>query len=361
MLAVPGVAAADGTIRGALPRIGGAVVVWSGGPVADFVASAAVAGCAARTLWYLRSADGSAADRAAFYIPGAPDRVNADWHARIGDPLPAGPLYVQCAAPPAAPSVLASNQVVSLYGYPGIPSMGALGAHDVNGAADEAERRAAQHDTLNGTRGAIAAFQPIAIVAHPVPGAAGDYVGRMSPDVLQPYIDVARARGMLVILDLQLGWADPVTELRRLMPFLVEPFVHVAIDPEYMTRAKGEAPGSAIGGVTAATVDAVQAYLAQLVRTRGLPPKLLVVHQFREDMVEVPAGGRFTDHPEVDVVIDMDGFGPHLGKLSKYRLFALSSYAERAGLKLFLTYDTPLLSPAEVEALETPPGLVIYQ
>jgi hypothetical protein len=77
-------------------------------------------------------------------------------------------------------------------------------------------------------------------------------------------------------------------------------------------------------------------------------------------MVQVPTG-HFADFFTVDVVIDMDGFGPASGKLSKYELFARSSYAERAGLKLFLAWDSPLLTPADILALQEPPDLVIYQ
>jgi hypothetical protein len=238
--------------------------------------------------------------------------------------------------------------------------MGILGALTPEAAADEALRRAAEFNTLNGSRSAVAAFQPIAVVAQASPGASGEYVGQMPADALQQYVDVARARGMLVILDLQIGWADPVAEVARLEPLLALPFVHLALDPEYMTRPKGEPPGQAIGTITAEQVNTAQAQLDAIVRRHHLPPKMLVVHQFREDMVQVPTGS-FDEYASVEVVIDMDGYGAASAKLSKYGLFALSSYAERAGLKLFLEWDTPLLAPTDVLALQKPPDLVIYQ
>jgi hypothetical protein len=65
--------------------------------------------------------------------------------------------------------------------------------------------------------------------------------------------------------------------------------------------------------------------------------------------------------PEVELTIDMDGFGGIEAKLSKYEAYALGSYSERPALKLFFDWDTPLLTPADVLKLRRPPRLVIYQ
>jgi hypothetical protein len=348
-------AGAYGTITGTLPPAGGfGLVVWTGGSIGEFAAAANADGCTPRSSWTAAN-DGTLVG----YISGAPDVVNAPWTAVHGGSgqLPPGAVLVVCAAPA---SVFESAQVLSLYGYPGIPTMGILGALTPEAAADEAFRRAAEFDALNGSRSVVAAFEPIVVVAQASPGASGEYIGRMDDAALQAYIDVARARDMLVILDLQIGWADPVVEVARLERLLALPFVHLALDPEYMTKPKGEAPGQAIGTITAEQVNAAQEQLDVIVRRNHLPPKILVVHQFRDDMVQVPTG-HFAAYASVDVVIDMDGFGPTAGKLSKYETFARSSYAERAGLKLFLAWDSPLLSPGAVLALQDPPDLVIYQ
>jgi hypothetical protein len=86
---------------------------------------------------------------------------------------------------------------------------------------------------------------------------------------------------------------------------------------------------------------------------------VLVIHQFREDMLANPDAIQHV--PGVEVLVDMDGFGPASAKISKYDRFALADYAARSGLKLFFQADTPLLTPAEVDALKPPPNLVIYQ
>ncbi len=260
---------------------------------------------------------------------------------------------------PLPPSVFDGAQVVSFYGYPGIPGMGALGVYDPQRAADEVTRVAEAYDALNGERDVVPALHLIVAIAQATPGADGLYIYHMPPELLRTYVELARERGMLLFLDVQVGWSDPMDEVRRLAGALAEPFVHLALDPEFATRSSGFAPGIVIGSLDAAEVNAVQAYLAELVRARGLPPKLLVLHQFVEPMLVDPE--QYAAYREVELTIDMDGYGTVGGKLHNYQSFALAPYAERAGMKLFYDWDQPLLSPERIQALDRPPDLVIYQ
>ncbi len=266
---------------------------------------------------------------------------------------------VSRAPPPPLRSVFDDAQVVSFYGYPGFPGMGALGAHPPERAADEVLRVAEAYDALNGERGVIPALHLIVAVAQTTPMEDGSYLDRLSEEEIAVYVEVARGRGLLLFLDVQVGWADPLAEVRRLAAALAEPFVHLALDPEFATRASGLAPGIVIGSIDAAEVNAVQDYLAALVRERRLPPKLLVLHQFTDGML--PGAEKYAALPEVEVTIDMDGYGTEWGKLSNYERYALAPYSERPAIKLFYDWDTPLLPPERLLALERPPDLVIYQ
>ncbi|GMU41348.1 MAG: hypothetical protein AMXMBFR23_22140 [Chloroflexota bacterium] len=254
----------------------------------------------------------------------------------------------------ASPSILDRAQVVSLYGYPGIPGMGVLGAYSADGAASEAIRRAAEYAALAGGE-VLPALHLIVAVGQAQPGSDGLYLGRMPSELLDEYVRVTRERGLLLFLDVQIGWSDPLAETKRLAPWLAESHVHLALDPEFATKRKGEPPGVAIGTVTGAEVNQVQAYLAGL----GAGRKILVVHQFRDDMVTAPGDIRATDG--VDLVIDMDGFGPRFQKLWGYDRYALSAYSQYPAIKLFLAWDTPLMPPSEIQGLATPPRIVIYQ
>ena len=297
----------------------------------------------------------------AFAAPSAPEASAppaTDWEYDPFEPLFRIAVPWRWAAPAGA-SIFEDAQVVSFYGYPGVGIMGELGLHSPAGAAEAVARVAAEYDALNGPRDVIPALHLIVAVAQRHPGADGLYLERMKPELIDEYVEAAREADALLFLDVQIGWSDALTEVRLLEDALREPFVHLALDPEFATKALGSRPGLVIGALGAADVNAVQHYLAGLVREDGLPPKVLVLHQFLESMLTGVED--YDDVAEVDVTIDMDGYGAPNVKLTKYRWYASSDYAERAAIKLFYHWDEPLLLPADLLALERPPDLVIYQ
>ncbi len=250
-------------------------------------------------------------------------------------------------------------QIVSVYGYPGICSMGELGCHASPSAVVARARELARDlDAANGDRGVRAAVHLIVAVAQPHPGPDGTYLQRMPRETIDEWVEAARRESVLLFLDVQIGWSDPLREVRRLEPLLREPFVHLALDPEFATRAKALPPGDAIGTMSATQVNEVQAYLGGLVRERSLPPKVLVLHQFKPGMLtDKPL---YADYPEVEVTIDMDGFGTPEAKLSGYDAYARVG-SDRAAFKLFFHWDVPMLTPAQLAALPHPPDYLIYQ
>jgi hypothetical protein len=258
---------------------------------------------------------------------------------------------------PLAPS-FEGARVVSFYGFPGVPVMGVLGEHSARDAAREVTAFAREHAAQGGVE-TVPALHLIVAVAQPQPGPSGHYLARLDPGVIAEYVEAARAEGVLLFLDVQIGWADPLEEARHLERFLVEPFVHLALDPEFATKPQRAAPGSVIGTLRSDDVNRVQRYLAELIRGRDLPPKLLVLHQFMEHMLEAPE--RYEAHSEVVISVDMDGYGGAGAKLSKYDLYAARPSTEHTAIKLFFKWDAPMLTPAELSQLARPPQLVIYQ
>jgi hypothetical protein len=256
-------------------------------------------------------------------------------------------------------SPFAQGQIVSMYGFPGICFMGELGCHDTPaGSVGRARELARAHDAVNGERGVQPALHLIVAVAQPHPGRDGTYLQWMPEEAIHEWVEAARRERVLLFLDVQIGWSDPLREVRRLDAVLREPFVHLALDPEFATREKALPPGDAIGTVSAAQVNAVQAHLAALVREHALPPKVLVLHQFKPGMLTDK--DRYAPYDEVEVTIDMDGFGGPEAKISGYDAYALVG-SDRAAFKLFFHWDTPLLTPAQLQALPHPPDYVIYQ
>ncbi len=261
--------------------------------------------------------------------------------------------------PPTRRSVLEDAQVVSFYGHPNVPVMGVLGHGSPAEVADEIAVWAARYDALNGPLAVIPAYHLITGVAQANPTADGTWLYRLPRSGIAPYVEAARERGMLLFLDVQIGWSDPLREVQLLEEFLREPFVHMALDPEFATEPSGLRPGLTIGGINAAQINAVQHYLADLAREEGIPPKILMVHQFAARMIVDRADIQSVD--DVELSIDMDGFGGIGIKLRHYDWYALTAPSERPAFKIFFDQDTPVMTPEQVQAMHRRPDLIMYQ
>ena len=250
-------------------------------------------------------------------------------------------------------------QVVAFYGHPGVPAMGVLGHGTPAEVAERVAGWAERYDRLNGPRGAIGAYHLIAGVAQANPTSDGLWLYRLSHDRIATYVEAAREHGMLLFLDTQIGWSDPLAEVKLLESFLREPFVHIALDPEFATEPLGVRPGRAIGGITGEQVNDVLGYLSALVAQEGLPTKIVMVHQFTGRMLH--DRDAITRHSGVELSIDMDGIGSPQAKLNGYKLFAISEPSQRPAFKLFFNQDRPVITPEEVQAMDRVPDLIIYQ
>jgi hypothetical protein len=251
------------------------------------------------------------------------------------------------------------TSVVALYGFPGVPVMGALGEGSPEEMAARVEALAKDHQrAAHGTK-VVGALHLIVGVAEVAPGSDGTYLDRLDHAVIERDLAATRERDLLLFLDVQIGWADPLTEVQKLERFLKDPDVQLALDPEFATKGYNAVPGKVIGTLNADDVNRVQHYLAELVRKEGIPPKMLVLHQFMDSMLADTQS--YEPLPEVEITVDMDGYGSAGAKLDHYEEFALAPYAERPAIKLFYRWDVPVMTAEELYSLATPPGLVVYQ
>ena len=184
----------------------------------------------------------------------------------------------------------------------------------------------------------------------------------MTDSLVEMVAGWAAQRNALLILDAQVGKSTVQEELPRLIPFLKRPNVHLAIDPEFSMKT-GNVPGTKIGTMSADDVNYAVSLLKGLVQQYNLPPKILVVHRFTRHML-TNAKAIQTD-PRVQVVIDMDGWGPPWLKFDSYRDYEEAEPVQFTGFKLFFHNDTkkgdPLLTPAEVLRLTPKPIYIQYQ
>jgi len=258
----------------------------------------------------------------------------------------------------AAEPVIAHSQIVSYYGNPYTADMGILGAMDPEVWSGLLRYQAARYDKLNGATGVIPAVHLVYGVAQYHPTDNGRYLQYVADEDVEDMIAFTAERDMLLFLDIQIGRSSVRDELVRVLPYLRNPHVHLAIDPEFAV-ADDEVPGRTLGSVSAADIDVAQAALQRLVDETGLPPKLLIVHQFTDTMLTNSAGIR--PYPDVDLIINFDGFGPSDVKRVSYERFAGRPYASHGGIKLFPGHDADLMSEQDVLSLEPRPAVVIYQ
>ena len=106
------------------------------------------------------------------------------------------------------------------------------------------------------------AFNYIASVATNGAGPDGDYSTPSDLATLRTWLDGIRSVGGIMVLDIQPGRSDFVSELRRYESLLVEPDVHVALDPEWR-MGPDEVPGTIIGSVGVDELNAATQYLGR--------------------------------------------------------------------------------------------------
>ena len=260
---------------------------------------------------------------------------------------------------------------LTYYGRPDVPQMGIVGEHDVITLTALLQEHAARYDAANGPElGVRPAFHLVYGTATVNPGEDDRHLYYLPDGLVQRYVDAAQQAGIDVILDIQIAGYTPVESIQRALPFLKNPNVHLAIDPEFaMTQAGQAVPGNPIGYVTAAQVNEVQRSIADYLRANGLPgPRVLLVHQFLADMI-VDKDQLDATVPEVALTLSVDGFGDPWAKITKYNGF-VDGATPFAAFKLFYGWDEPLLTEEQalgVEAyrpdlaIETAPNMIIYQ
>jgi hypothetical protein len=247
-------------------------------------------------------------------------------------------------------------RLVGFYGAPQDDALGALGIGSPEKMA--ARLRKAARPYRSGGRPVLPTFELIASVASGAPGNDGNYSYRQSPAVINRYLKAARKERALLLLDVQPGRANFMTEVKRLRPWLEQPDVSLALDPEWRV-GPGQIPGKVIGTVGVGEVNRVTRYVRGIVRQKRLPQKLLLIHEFTPDMI--PQKQRLLRPRELAVTINIDGFGDQPNKIAKYQELVGGDRGFHHGFKLFYEEDTNLMSPKQVLRLRPKPEIVVYE
>ncbi|MFW3170266.1 hypothetical protein [Geodermatophilus sp. CPCC 206100] len=251
--------------------------------------------------------------------------------------------------------------LVALYGLPGSGALGVLGEQDAAASVERAQAHAAPYEALVPDAAVVPAFEIIATVASAFAGPDGNYSTEVPAEDLRPWVEAAGEAGLYVVLDLQPGRTDFVTQAEQYRSLLELPHVGLALDPEWRL-APNQVHLSQIGSVPIDEVNAVVTWLADLTRAAGLPQKLLVLHQFQVRMI--PERERLdTSRDELAVMVHADGQGGQGDKQATWRtLRQTAPDAVAWGWKNFYDEDVPMLTPEETIAQVSPrPQLISYQ
>lgn len=252
------------------------------------------------------------------------------------------------------------RRLVALYGNPTTSALGVLGEQGPEESVTRALQVAEGYDS-DGVP-ILPSFEIIATVASSSSGSDNNYSEEMSVDLLRPWIDVAAENGMYVILDLQPGRTDFLTQAKRYEELLRLPHVGLALDPEWRLEPD-QVHLRQIGSVDAAEINGVVDWLAGIVREENLPQKFFLMHQFRLDMIT--NRDQVRTPPELAVVVQMDGQGPLSTKYDTWA--ALIAGTDDAGFlfgwKNFYDEDTPRggATAEQVLALDPVPVYVSFQ
>ncbi|MEA3249653.1 MAG: hypothetical protein U9Q03_04850 [Patescibacteria group bacterium] len=284
-------------------------------------------------------------------------------HMDVGTGTDEGKLWPAESVYPEYGAILPFKRIVAYYGNFYSRGMGVLGEYVEETMLEMLAREVAAWEEADPETPVQPAIDYIAVVAQAGAGRDGKYRLRMPDKEIDKAIAMAEKIDGIVILEVQSGLADLQGEIKALEKYLVLPQVHLAIDPEFNMKYGG-LPGQRVGSVDATDVNAAIGYLSGLVQAGGLPPKVLIVHRYTRPMVTNATGIEPT--PEVQVVMDMDGWGPPWQKFGSYNSYIVPYPVQFTGFKIFykndrLNYGLPVLTPAEILDLTPQPVFIQYQ
>jgi hypothetical protein len=266
--------------------------------------------------------------------------------------------------PPTLPgSILPQKRIVAYYGNPQSKKMGVLGEYPKDEMLKRLQGEVKKWEQADPSLPVQPALHLVAVVAQGQPGKAGKYRMLMPDKIVNMVYDWAKEANAILFIDIQTGHDNIRNILPRFEWLLKNPDVHLGMDPEFNMSKSGKKPGTKIGTYDAADINYAAGYLQELVKKYNLPPKVFIVHRFTRNMVTNAKS--IKPHPEVQIVMNMDGWGAPWLKHDSYKDYIVKEPVEYTGFKLFYHNDTkkgdPLMTPQDLLKLNPKPIYVQYQ
>lgn len=276
-------------------------------------------------------------------------KATSKWPVRAGFPLKG--------------SILPFKRIVAYYGNFYSAGMGILGEVPEDELIQKLQKEVEEWRQADTMIPVVPAIHYIAVTAQHSPGKGAKYRLRMPGPQIDRALALATRINGILFLDVQVGHSRLEDELPLLEPYLRLPEVHLGIDPEFSMKG-GQVPSTTIGYYDAADINYAISFLQAMVKKYNLPPKVLVVHRFTKGMVTNYRNIKLCR--EVQVVVNMDGFGFPAKKIDSYNTAVAAEPIQYTGFKLFYKNDKlsrpyRLMKPAEILKLTPSPIYIQYQ
>lgn len=260
-------------------------------------------------------------------------------------------------------AILPFHRVVAYYGNLYSKKMGILGEYEEEEMLRRLKLEVDAWNEADPETPAIPALHYIVSVAQNAEGRDGKYRSVMPEKEVEKVLAMAKKINGIVFLDIQVGLSNIETELPKYEKYLKLENVHLGIDPEFYMKT-GARPGTVIGSMDAKDINYATAYLARVVKENNLSPKILVIHRFTQRMVMKYF--EIIKVPEVQIVMNMDGWGGQVHKINTYKQYIYREPVQFTGFKLFYKNDTKeegstLLTPEQLLKLNPKPVYIQYQ
>jgi hypothetical protein len=266
-----------------------------------------------------------------------------------------------------------------------------LGTHSDSAFVAKAKQITASYQQADASHPVVNSIDLVDPIPDPFPGSDRLYRHYRPDSDVQHYLQVARDNHMLFFFDTNVGQGTQQEAFAKFLPYLEQPDVNLALDPEWEMRP-GVVPGQDRGRTTAATINWVINQMSNIVLTRHLPNKILIVHVFRPDeqydSTNRPDPAQAWDHiqlkPGVSLIISVDGQGATSDKVGNYNYLVngINGYQffpdtnktlgqmYPIGFKVYIQIpcdgnhpncEDPYMTPQQVLALNPSPVMVQYQ
>ncbi|HEY4108275.1 hypothetical protein [Puia sp.] len=270
---------------------------------------------------------------------------------------------------PNSGAILPFNRIIAYYGNLYSKRMGVLGEYPPDEMLRMLKGEVKKWQAADPSIPVIPALHYIAVTAQGSGGKDGKYRARMPFKQIDSILHMAARINALVFLDVQVGFSNVESEIPLLEKYLSMPNVHLGIDAEFAMKP-GMRVGKNVGTFDASDVNWCTEYLTKLVKAHNLPPKVFIVHRWTQKMITNYKQIRL--RPDVQIVMDMDGWGPQQLKMDTYKNYEWAQPVQFTGFKLFYKNDiktlakvkyaaTTLMTPKQVLALKPSPIYIQYQ